>query len=218
MDVLSKNNFIIAVLRPAENLLNECSGIPARTITSAQIARGNCQPFCSVVDCNTGFFLSKSVFKSAKPHTPQSHSPFSPSLYDFRFTTCMFRTTQKRTVLQSSSVQVLLLLAQSCKEWTKWFTYSAVIWTQTSNIVFEYGHLHIFVFVYSFQAGALVHVYTDGSVLVTHGGTEMGQGLHTKMVQVSKKMETKEMQEMVGHGQNHWPLLCTASKNRKQRL
>ena len=129
---------------------------------------------------------------------PQSHSPFSPSLYDFRFTARMFWTTQKRTVLQSSSVQVLLLLAQSCKEWTKWFTYSAVIWIQTSNIVFEY--LYIFVFVYSFQAGALVHVYTDGSVLVTHGGTEMGQGLHTKMVQVSEKMETKEMQEMLGHG------------------
>ncbi|KAI8588865.1 molybdopterin binding aldehyde oxidase/xanthine dehydrogenase [Geranomyces variabilis] len=35
------------------------------------------------------------------------------------------------------------------------------------------------------QAGALVHVYgTDGSVLLTTGGTEMGQGLATKMVQV----------------------------------
>ncbi|ELU12941.1 hypothetical protein CAPTEDRAFT_198744 [Capitella teleta] len=37
------------------------------------------------------------------------------------------------------------------------------------------------------QAGALVHVYTDGSVLLTHGGTEMGQGLHTKMVQVASR-------------------------------
>jgi xanthine dehydrogenase large subunit len=34
------------------------------------------------------------------------------------------------------------------------------------------------------QAGALVNVYTDGSVLVNHGGTEMGQGLHTKVLRV----------------------------------
>lgn len=37
------------------------------------------------------------------------------------------------------------------------------------------------------QAGALVHVYKDGSVLLTHGGTEMGQGLHTKMIQVASR-------------------------------
>ncbi|HYD65175.1 xanthine dehydrogenase molybdopterin binding subunit [Azospirillum sp.] len=34
------------------------------------------------------------------------------------------------------------------------------------------------------QAAALVHVYTDGSVQVNHGGTEMGQGIHTKIAQI----------------------------------
>lgn len=34
------------------------------------------------------------------------------------------------------------------------------------------------------QAGALVHVYKDGSVQLNHGGTEMGQGLHTKVSQI----------------------------------
>ena len=44
------------------------------------------------------------------------------------------------------------------------------------GIAFNLSHLN--------QAAALVHVYLDGSVLVNHGGTEMGQGLHTKVMQV----------------------------------
>ncbi|MCD4697780.1 MAG: xanthine dehydrogenase molybdopterin binding subunit [Bacteroidales bacterium] len=35
------------------------------------------------------------------------------------------------------------------------------------------------------QAGALVNIYRDGTVLVNHGGTEMGQGLYTKMLTVA---------------------------------
>uniref|UniRef100_A0A8D0UCD7 FAD-binding PCMH-type domain-containing protein n=1 Tax=Sus scrofa TaxID=9823 RepID=A0A8D0UCD7_PIG len=37
------------------------------------------------------------------------------------------------------------------------------------------------------QAAALVHIYLDGSVLVIHGGCEIGQGLHTKMIQVASR-------------------------------
>ena len=37
------------------------------------------------------------------------------------------------------------------------------------------------------QGGALVHIYRDGSVLVSHGGIEMGQGLYTKMIQIASK-------------------------------
>ena len=35
------------------------------------------------------------------------------------------------------------------------------------------------------QGNCLIHIYKDGSVLLSHGGTEMGQGLHTKMCQIA---------------------------------
>lgn len=38
------------------------------------------------------------------------------------------------------------------------------------------------------QAGALVHVYSDGSIQINHGGTEMGQGLHQKCRQVAARV------------------------------
>eukprot|EP00042_Codosiga_hollandica_P043046 m.403672 g.403672 ORF g.403672 m.403672 type:complete len:1401 (-) comp56466_c0_seq14:70-4272(-) len=37
------------------------------------------------------------------------------------------------------------------------------------------------------QAAALVHVYTDGSVALTHAGVEMGQGVHTKMISIAAR-------------------------------
>ncbi|CAG7723284.1 unnamed protein product [Allacma fusca] len=37
------------------------------------------------------------------------------------------------------------------------------------------------------QGAALVHIYRDGSVLISHGGVEIGQGLHTKLLQVATR-------------------------------
>ncbi|XP_072048181.1 xanthine dehydrogenase/oxidase-like [Amphiura filiformis] len=38
------------------------------------------------------------------------------------------------------------------------------------------------------QAGAMVNLYLDGSVLIHHGGVEVGQGIHTKMIQIASRV------------------------------
>uniref|UniRef100_A0A8D0VZX6 aldehyde oxidase n=1 Tax=Sus scrofa TaxID=9823 RepID=A0A8D0VZX6_PIG len=47
------------------------------------------------------------------------------------------------------------------------------------------------------QAAALVHIYLDGSVLVTHGGIEMGQGVHTKMLQDACQTLLKRLEPII---------------------
>jgi xanthine dehydrogenase large subunit len=55
------------------------------------------------------------------------------------------------------------------------------------------------------QAGALLHIYTDGSMQINHGGTEMGQGLYTKVAQVV----ARELQVDIGR------IRCTATRTDK---
>ena len=59
----------------------------------------------------------------------------------------------------------------------KWTKRGAAIVPTKFGIAFTAPHMN--------QGGALVHLYVDGTVLVSHGGTEMGQGLHTKVCQVA---------------------------------
>ncbi|MBD2036245.1 xanthine dehydrogenase molybdopterin binding subunit [Leptolyngbya sp. FACHB-321] len=53
------------------------------------------------------------------------------------------------------------------------------------------------------QAGALLLIYTDGSIQLNHGGTEMGQGLHTKMLQVAANA--------LGVGMNRFRMMPTST-------
>ncbi|WP_206617963.1 xanthine dehydrogenase molybdopterin binding subunit [Hahella sp. KA22] len=47
------------------------------------------------------------------------------------------------------------------------------------------------------QAGALIHIYTDGSIHLNHGGTEMGQGLYTKVAQIVAQEFQVDMEHII---------------------
>ena len=53
------------------------------------------------------------------------------------------------------------------------------------------------------QAGALVHIYNDGSIMLNHGGTEMGQGLNTKVAQVVADAFQVDLDQVKNHQDNN---------------
>lgn len=65
---------------------------------------------------------------------------------------------------------------QNYNENSRWLKRGIALTPVKFGISFTATHLN--------QAGALLHVYTDGTVHLNHGGTEMGQGLFTKVAQV----------------------------------
>jgi len=97
-------------------------------------------------------------------------------------------TPYHQTVAEPALERVIRELADSCDYWFRrdrmrhWNRQSTrykrglALTPVKFGISFTVKHLN--------QAGALLHIYTDGSIQLNHGGTEMGQGLHTKVAQV----------------------------------
>lgn len=99
----------------------------------------------------------------------QTH--FNQSLYDWHVP-LMYEQVQKETGYEERRKAV-----QEFNNKNKWRKRGLAIVPTKFGISYTALFLN--------QAGALVHIYHDGSVLVAHGGTEMGQGLHTKMTQIA---------------------------------
>jgi xanthine dehydrogenase large subunit len=98
------------------------------------------------------------------------------------------RTPYGQTVSDSVARELMTELAASCayrqrraavarfNADSRWLKRGLALTPVKFGISFTATHLN--------QAGALVHIYTDGSIHLNHGGTEMGQGLMTKVAQV----------------------------------
>ncbi|MBP2299352.1 xanthine dehydrogenase molybdopterin binding subunit [Azospirillum picis] len=97
-------------------------------------------------------------------------------------------TPYHQTVTDNILPELVAQLERTCDYWTRREDIRA--FNRTSRILRKGLALTPVKFGISFtathynQAGALVHVYTDGSIQLNHGGIEMGQGLYTKVAQV----------------------------------
>ncbi|MCR5879471.1 xanthine dehydrogenase molybdopterin binding subunit [Phenylobacterium sp. J367] len=97
-------------------------------------------------------------------------------------------TPYGQTVTDSVAQELMTELAESCgyrarreavRAWNAgnpWIKRGLALTPVKFGISFTTSHLN--------QGGALVHLYTDGSIHLNHGGTEMGQGLYIKVAQV----------------------------------
>jgi xanthine dehydrogenase large subunit len=98
------------------------------------------------------------------------------------------KTPYGQTVTDAVAFEIMTELAESCAYRARreavaaWNTRNSILKRGLALTPVKFGisftahHLN--------QAGALVHVYTDGSIHLNHGGTEMGQGLNIKVAQV----------------------------------
>lgn len=96
---------------------------------------------------------------------------FNQQLKDVSSTRCF------EEVQNSAKFQERKLAVEKFNTQNRWRKRGISLVNTMFGIAFTAPHLN--------QSGALVHVYVDGSVLLSHGGVEMGQGLHIKMIQVA---------------------------------
>jgi xanthine dehydrogenase/oxidase len=104
-------------------------------------------------------------------YQPNEETHFNQSLQDWHVP-LMYEQVKKEAEYDARRVAVEKFNSEH-----KWRKRGMALIPTKFGISFTALHLN--------QAGALVHIYHDGSVLVAHGGTEMGQGLHTKMTMIA---------------------------------
>ena len=114
--------------------------------------------------------VRKANFYDSDPKGPRSTTPYGMKVED-----CVINELVADLEAQSNYTERRAAIRQ---------------WNQTQSVIKRGIALTPVMFGISFtatfmnQAGALVHIYQDGSVSVNHGGTEMGQGVYTKVAQV----------------------------------